>query len=66
MDDEDTFELERTFSNVFNSFVNQQYMKKDKRVFKLVFRAPVFIVILGMFETHVYKKDCCILFEPQN
>ena len=66
MDDEDTFELERTFSNVFNSFVNQQYMKKDKRVFKLVFRAPVFIVILEMFETHVHKKNCCILFEPQN
>ena len=66
MDDEDTFELERTFSNVFNSFVNQQYMKKDKRVFKLVFRAPVFIAILEMFETHVYKKNCCILFEPQN
>ena len=66
MDDEDTFELERTFSNVFNSFVNQQYMKKDKRVFKLVFRAPVFIVILQMFENHACKKNCCILFEPQN
>ena len=36
--DNNIFEQERSFSGVFNTFVNQWYAEKNKNVFKLPFR----------------------------
>ena len=55
-DDDDIFEPERSFSRVFNTFVNQWSLEKDKNVFKLAFRFYAFLKIPEMLETRAHKN----------
>ena len=55
-EDDDIFEPERSFSSVFNTFVNQWCVKKDKNVFKFAFRFHAFPEISEMLETEAHKK----------
>ena len=55
-DDEDIFESE-SFSGVFNTFVNQWCVKKDKNVFKLPFRFHAFSEIPAVLRAQEEKKN---------
>ena len=56
-EDDNIFQSERSFSAVFNTFVNQWCVKKDKNVFKLIFRFyHGFPKIPEVLETYAYKK----------
>ena len=55
-EDDNIFELERNFSDVFDTFVNEYCIKKDKNEFKFLFRFHNFPKISKMFETHVLEK----------
>ena len=55
-EDDDIFEPERSFSGVFNAFVNQWYVKKVKNVIKVAFRFHAFRKIPEMLETYAHKK----------
>lgn len=50
------FEPERSFSDVFHTFVNQQFVKGYKSVFKFAFSFSAFPEIPKMLETHKHKK----------
>ena len=55
-EDDNIFEPERSFSGIFNTFVNQWYVKKDKNEFKLAFKFHAFSTILEIWETQTHKK----------
>ena len=55
-EDDDIFKPGRSFSGVFNIFVNQWCVKKDKNVFKLAFRFHAFLNFFEMLETSAHKK----------
>ena len=54
--DDDIFEPERSFSGVFNIFMNQWCVKKDKNAYKIALRFHAFPEIPEMLETHAHKK----------
>ena len=55
-EDDDIFEPERSFSGIFNTFVNQWYVKKDKNEFMLAFRFHAFPAILEIWETQTHNQ----------
>ena len=65
-EDSDIFELDRSLSGVFKTFLkrfgvfktflNQWFVKNDKSVFKLVFRFHSFPQNLEILETHAQKE----------
>ena len=55
-EDDNIFEPERRFSGVFNTFVNQSCVKKNKNLFKLAFRFDAFPETSALLETRTHKK----------
>ena len=55
-EDDNILELEKAFFGIFNTFVNQWCVKKDKNVFKLAFRFHAFPQIPEMLETDTHKN----------
>ena len=53
-EDDGIFETEKSFSGVFNTFVNHWCVKKDKNVLKLAFRFHAFLKIPEMLDTHAH------------
>ena len=49
------------FSDEFNTFVNQQFIKEYKNVFKLAFSFSAFPKIPEILETHMHKE---FIFQP--
>ena len=57
-ENEDIFEPKRSFSGVFNSFVNQWCIKINKNVFNLAFRLLLFPKFLKCWKfTHIKKNN---------
>ena len=55
-EDDNIFEPERSFSGVFNTFVNQCCVKKNKNLFNLAFRFDAFPETSALLETRAHKK----------
>lgn len=55
-EDGDIFESERSFSSVFNTFVNQRCVKKIKTYLSLHSGSMLFSKCLKLLDTHAHKK----------
>ena len=55
-EDDNIFELERNFSDVFHTYVHEYCIKKDENGFKFLFRFHDLPEIPKMLETHALEK----------
>ena len=55
-EDDDIFKPGRSFSDIFNAFVNQWCVKKDKNMFKLEFGFHAFSKIFELLDTHTHSE----------